>query len=454
MPHFESRWLQRSKHPYTAKSSALVIRHAVSIDERRAKFRQDLLSEKKPRDSGSHGSTSEENRLGIPGQGNAEKEEDEFLHTRYRRPSRRPRSREESRERSRERSVNHRASYESNISPNRSVGMPSQEDLRSRTASTCSLPRRPRQFDEDDFSDDEADEERDQDIQEIWFPGCHADIGAGWPLEHGEEIPLSHGPLVWMVREAQKAGLRFDQQKVEEMKCGGNMGYEDEEGFEGALPGTELRGSIIPQVHITTTGSPTTSRTPTGVPATGQSRRSKLHKHLHMGATQGFMHDVLEFKNGTPRSGVIAWNIMEHLPFRRMDLQADGSWRSIRWPLPMGEVRDIPDEAVIHNSAIRRMEANKKYRPGNLVVGGGGRGVRVAPEKYGIGEWEVYREKGDPVGECYVRKKPAHPDQHQSNGKTNGTTNGNTNGATNGKTNGTTNGKSNGTTQATDFEKF
>jgi uncharacterized protein (DUF2235 family) len=39
--------MERSKFPYTAHSSAKVIRHAVSIDERRAKFRQDLISASK-----------------------------------------------------------------------------------------------------------------------------------------------------------------------------------------------------------------------------------------------------------------------------------------------------------------------------------------------------------------------------------------------------------------------
>lgn len=43
VPRFETAWMQRSKFPYTARSSAKVIRHAVSIDERRAKFRQDLI---------------------------------------------------------------------------------------------------------------------------------------------------------------------------------------------------------------------------------------------------------------------------------------------------------------------------------------------------------------------------------------------------------------------------
>lgn len=95
---------------------------------------------------------------------------------------------------------------------------------------------------------------------------------------------------------------------------------------------------------------------------------------------------------------------MEYLPFRRMDLQPDGSWKAITLPLPMGEVRDIPEDAKIHHSAIRRMKADESYRPGNLIVGGGGRGVRRAPKELGIGEWVVYKNKGDPVGEVLVRK--------------------------------------------------
>jgi hypothetical protein len=94
---------------------------------------------------------------------------------------------------------------------------------------------------------------------------------------------------------------------------------------------------------------------------------------------------------------------MERMPFRRMDLQDDGTWKSISWPLPRGEVRDMPDDAVIHNSVFRRMQANPDYRPGNLICGGGGRGVRQAPKHLGMGKWKVLREEGDWVGEVYVR---------------------------------------------------
>lgn len=88
-----------------------------------------------------------------------------------------------------------------------------------------------------------------------------------------------------------------------------------------------------------------------------------------------------------------------------MDLQPDNSWKAIRFPLPRGEVRDIPDNALIHTSALKRMKADPTYRPGNLIVGGGGRGVVVAPKEYGIGNWQIVREEGSPIGECMVRKK-------------------------------------------------
>lgn len=71
----------------------------------------------------------------------------------------------------------------------------------------------------------------------------------------------------------------------------------------------------------------------------------------------------------------------------------------------MSETRDIPYDAKIHRSAIQRMQADEKYRPGNLIIGGGGRGVAVAPKELGIGEWEVLKNHGDPIGETWIRKR-------------------------------------------------
>jgi len=38
-------------------------------------------------------------------------------------------------------------------------------------------------------------------------------------------------------------------------------------------------------------------------------------------------------------------------------------------------------------------------------VGGGGRGVRVAPKELGMGEWVVLKEEGHPIGEIWMRKR-------------------------------------------------
>ena len=187
--------------------------------------------------------------------------------------------------------------------------------------------------------------------------------------------------------------------------------------------GGEIRldrgGAIVPEVHVTS-DSPDRERTADTDPGENrQSQRSKFHESLHLAATKGIIHDCLERGPGRTLASVLTWKLMEHLPFRRMDLQPDNSWKSIRWPLPRGEVRDIPDSAWIHSSALRRMEADETYRPGNLIIGGGGRGVHTAPKEYGMGEWDPLHDTGDPVGECVIRRKKANAEA-ETNGESNG----------------------------------
>lgn len=43
-------------------------------------------------------------------------------------------------------------------------------------------------------------------FEQVWFPGDHSDVGGGHP-----ETGLSDGALDWMIREAEKAGLAFDE---------------------------------------------------------------------------------------------------------------------------------------------------------------------------------------------------------------------------------------------------
>lgn len=218
-----------------------------------------------------------------------------------------------------------------------------------------------------------------------------------------------------MVREAARAGLRFDEVKMRALNCA------PEEHQTGKVPKLQAIPRIIEPSNTAMNESHDSApideggitETPAEQIEESQSDDINIdelpvfHRKLALAATKSRIHDVLRFGNGINAFGVMAWNFMEYLPLRRMDLQDDGSWKPITWPLPKGEVRDIPDDVVVHNSVIRRMLADTSYRPGNLILGGGGRGVRVAPPEFGIGKWKVFREEGDWIGECYVRaEKP------------------------------------------------
>jgi uncharacterized protein (DUF2235 family) len=185
--------MQRSKFPYTARSSAKVIRHAVSIDERRAKFRQDLISQVHQDHDDAPAVQRYESDL-------AQMNKDvrlngEGSHTEHQRPKitltnssggqlavpTQPRS---------------RASSESFAAP---VHSPSTEHLRDDAKSSRRHARRTW-----------SKTKRAQDIEEVWFAGGHGDIGGGWDKSDKEHWMLSHAPLVWMVHEAARAGLKFD----------------------------------------------------------------------------------------------------------------------------------------------------------------------------------------------------------------------------------------------------
>jgi hypothetical protein len=202
------------------------------------------------------------------------------------------------------------------------------------------------------------------------------------------------------VREAMKAGVVFDIKRMKEMNC-----WSDE--FES--PTDTLGGGGIPKIEVSTSqsdGHLDLARTPTSTSHATTAGKPDARTHLLNAYTRGKIHDCLQYPSGgLSLAGTIGWKVMEYLPFRRMDLQRDGSWKPIIWPLPCGEVRDIPENAKVHNSVIRRMWADPKYRPGNLLVGGGGRGVRKAPASAGTGEWIVLREEGSLVGEVFVKKE-------------------------------------------------
>lgn len=469
VPRFETAWMQRSKFPYTARSTAQVIRHAVSIDERRAKFRQDLMYQGNPKSKSHHkhwshwnpwargsvsATTNDQEVNGGKQEANGkqkkvEREPESRMSLSAEAPPQGRPSTDRGRDTGRylnasgqDKPKNQRYNQDSNFAPYRA------RSASRRRIADWKLPQNKQQKQKQEQGNADSmsmfsgaspsawEDDGGQDIDEVWFAGGHADVGGGWEMLEDRKS-ASHVPLAWIVREAMRAGLPFDSEKVTQLGCACSLDWDTDNpaklNADLKKQKREQRGqrrqteANIPDIRLQngadTPESPTFPESPPP--------DEKIHRHqhddddgddsedeeermfhglMHLAHTSP-IHDSLEYGQGLPWTAVTAWKIMEYMPFVRMDLKSNGSWEPIRWPLPRGEVRDVPDNIRVHGSVIRRMKDDVNYRPGNLIVGGGGRGVRKAPSKYGIGEWECVADEGDPIGEIWMRtSKPDEAD--------------------------------------------
>ena len=142
-----------------------------------------------------------------------------------------------------------------------------------------------------------------QDILQVWFAGVHADIGGGYPEK---QSGLSKYPLLWMIDEATKCGLQVNQATVNQLAWG-----------------------------IQRKGSPYSYVAP--------DIRGDLHTSLRG-----------------------AWWILEYLPKSAAYKEWPARRTYLGYYIPDAEPRLIPDGAIIHESAVLRMEAMPSYRPVNL----------------------------------------------------------------------------------------
>jgi uncharacterized protein (DUF2235 family) len=142
-----------------------------------------------------------------------------------------------------------------------------------------------------------------QDAKQVWFAGVHADIGGGYSEA---ESGLSKFPLLWMIDEAVEHGLAVSTQAVNQLAWG-----------------------------IKREGSPFTYVAP------------EIRRDPHQSLTN-------------------AWRPLEWLP--KVDKYKEWKDRksSFGFYIPDGEPRPVTDNALIHESVFRRMEAVDHYRPPNL----------------------------------------------------------------------------------------
>lgn len=327
VPQFEAAWMERSKFPYTARTSAKVIRHAVAIDERRAKFRQDLIYE-----TGCGKKAKEHNT--------AQKKMHE-LHDRYRRrfsvaPDEVSNGNGQEGERGRRgtlRVPEDPAPYRARSHSSRRMSMASpsaRQSVHDDGKSEISIAPHPHNEDVDSLA--ESADETDQDIDEVWFAGGHADIGGGWEMLPDSKA-ASHVPLAWMVHEAMRAGLNFDPDRVREMGCVEALhefcttsavdGADKPPAPNGAKAQDSAETPPIPPIMVRsdTTSTPKVFQQPSfgdpfsaaGATDSNSSTSDAPHTFtdmMHMAHT-ALIHDSLEFGSGLGWSSVMAWKVME-----------------------------------------------------------------------------------------------------------------------------------------------
>ncbi|KAK1221590.1 hypothetical protein PQX77_015603 [Marasmius sp. AFHP31] len=160
------------------------------------------------------------------------------------------------------------------------------------------------------------------DVVEVWFPGCHSDIGGGAVTNDTPES-LANITLRWMVRQ------------VMESQCG--ISFRSE-----AL----AKLSIVPPVASPFTVSSDSSTDGPNNPAYEQDQVDALMP----------MHDMLKLKGGN-----ILWWILEIIPFHYSWQDGRGIWHQ-SFEANFGKGRKIEDEnPKFHITVKERM--NNKYKP-------------------------------------------------------------------------------------------
>lgn len=111
-------------------------------------------------------------------------------------------------------------------------------------------------------------------------------------MEKGEDRPLSDVPLMWMLREAQKAGMPLDPDKV---RASNLFPDEPEPEPENEGPRLQVEGQPLPE-------RPQAQETFEGPGWT---------EEIHRIATTSRVHDSLRFGGGLGWGAVAAWKFME-----------------------------------------------------------------------------------------------------------------------------------------------
>ncbi|KAJ6585687.1 hypothetical protein B0H19DRAFT_1110489 [Mycena capillaripes] len=213
---------------------------------------------------------------------------------------------------------------------------------------------------------DSRDLNRETDVEEVWFAGCHCDVGGG-AVDNETKHTLARIPLRWMVRECFKAnsGIMFDTEGLRSIGLDPESLYPIVKPRPPALAIGTARIRSIPPAKSSASVQ-TANNMPVAQPSNfaDKSRPPDLmtEEELDLYDALSPIYDRLSLSK--------SWWLLEFMPLKQRFQRGDNTWASrVVWNLGRG--RFIPKQEAngvrVHRSVKTRLEAQteqgEKYKP-------------------------------------------------------------------------------------------
>ncbi|KAK7000315.1 hypothetical protein R3P38DRAFT_1844540 [Favolaschia claudopus] len=208
----------------------------------------------------------------------------------------------------------------------------------------------------------------DTNVEEVWFSGCHCDVGGG-SVSNDTPHNLARIPLRWMVRECFKteSGIMFDTDGLRKLGLDPTALYPKVKTRPPALPIGSERIQAIPK--------PTKKKPATSEPLSRLTEHPAIptddDSQLPMSEEEHELHDAL-----SPIYDQLSlkwfWWILEVVPLRQRHRRSEKTWQKLHFGVNMGKGRCIPKQdsvegVKVHRSVRTRLEAEMegggKYKP-------------------------------------------------------------------------------------------
>lgn len=217
------------------------------------------------------------------------------------------------------------------------------------------------------------------DLLEVWFPGDHSDVGGNWPYDNNGNR-ISNLPFRWILSYAVEFGVLFKPNSLEEFDSkfsplNSSLSFshdvlsfkkykypeyispyclpnDDEEAQLGTREGSHLISSSNTNgshaFHIRSPLFPT------------------FPKYSEIGSgTDGEKFDTFKGRGDESVFTTLFWWMCEIIPIGYLVENQQGKWRPLYWP-NLGEHRNVPFNAKFHWSVLWRMKFVKDRHLSNM----------------------------------------------------------------------------------------